>query len=35
MHKWEDNIKFNLMEIWWEDVNWIYLAQDGAGGLLL
>jgi hypothetical protein len=27
-HAWEDNIKIDLKEIWWEDVDWIHLAQD-------
>jgi hypothetical protein len=26
--KWEDNIRMDLREIWWEGVNWIHLAQD-------
>jgi hypothetical protein len=26
--KWEDNIRMDLMEIEWEDVDWIHLAQD-------
>jgi hypothetical protein len=26
--RWEDNIKMNIMEIWWDGVNWIHLAQD-------
>jgi len=25
---WEDNIKMDLWEIWWECVDWIHLAQD-------
>jgi len=25
----EDNIRMDLSERWWEDVEWIYLAQDG------
>jgi hypothetical protein len=24
----EDNIRMNLKEIWWEDVNWIHVADD-------
>jgi hypothetical protein len=27
-HRWEVGIKMNLREICWEDVGWIYLAQD-------
>jgi hypothetical protein len=27
-HRWEDNIKLNLMEIWIDRVDWIQLAQD-------
>jgi hypothetical protein len=26
--RWEDNIKMDLREIGFEDVNWIHLAQD-------
>jgi hypothetical protein len=26
--RWEDNIKRNLKEIWFECVNWNYLARD-------
>jgi hypothetical protein len=26
--RWEDNIKMDLKEIDWKDVNWIHLAQD-------
>jgi len=25
---WEDNIRMNLTEIGWEDVDWIHLSQD-------
>jgi hypothetical protein len=25
---WEDNIRMDLKEIWWEGVDWIHLAQD-------
>jgi hypothetical protein len=28
MRKWEDNIRIDLMEIGWEGMNWIHLAQD-------
>jgi ribosome biogenesis protein Nip4 len=27
-HRWEDNIKMDLREIGFEDVDWIHLAQD-------
>jgi hypothetical protein len=27
-YRWEDNIRMNLEEIGWEDVDWIQLAQD-------
>jgi hypothetical protein len=27
-HKWEDNIKLNLREIWIDGANWIQLVQD-------
>jgi len=27
-HRWEDIIKTDLEEIWWEDVDWTHLAQD-------
>jgi len=27
-HRWEDNIRMNLMEIGWEGVDWMHLAQD-------
>jgi len=26
--RWEDNIRKHLREIWWEDMDWIHLAQD-------
>jgi hypothetical protein len=26
--RWEDNIRMDLREIRWEDVDWIHLAQD-------
>jgi hypothetical protein len=26
--RWEDNIKMDLREIWIDEVNWIWLAQD-------
>jgi hypothetical protein len=27
-HGWEDNIKIDLTEMWWEGVDWIHMAQD-------
>jgi len=27
-HRWEDNIKMDLKEIGWVNVDWIYLVQD-------
>jgi hypothetical protein len=34
-HRWEDNIKMNLGEMWWGGNDWIHLAQDrDSGGLL-
>jgi hypothetical protein len=30
--RWDDNIRMHLREIWWESVDWIYLAQDRASG---
>jgi hypothetical protein len=27
-HRWEDNIKTDLREVGWGDMNWIELAQD-------
>jgi hypothetical protein len=27
-HRWLDNIRMNLMEIGWEGVDWMHLAQD-------
>jgi hypothetical protein len=29
-YRWEDNIKTDLKEMEWEDVNWIRLTQDMA-----
>ena len=26
--RWEDNIKMDLQEVGWRDMDWIYLAQD-------
>jgi hypothetical protein len=28
MCRWEDNIRMNLREIGWEDVDWMHLTQD-------
>jgi hypothetical protein len=28
IRRWEDNIKMDLREIWFWDVDWIHLAQD-------
>jgi hypothetical protein len=27
-HRWVDNIRMDLEEVGWGDVNWIYLTQD-------
>jgi hypothetical protein len=27
-HRWEDNIRMDLMEIGWEGVDWMQLVQD-------
>jgi hypothetical protein len=27
-HRWEDNIKIDLREIGWGEMDWIHLAQD-------
>jgi hypothetical protein len=27
-HRWEDNIRMDLREIWWEGLDWIHLAED-------
>jgi hypothetical protein len=27
-HRWEDNIRMDVREIGWEDVDWIHLALD-------
>lgn len=27
-HRWQDNVKMDLKEIGWEDVDWFQLAQD-------
>jgi len=28
MRRWEDNIRMDHREIWWEDVDWMHLDQD-------
>jgi hypothetical protein len=33
--RWVDNIKMNLGEVVWGDVDWIGLAKEGTGGELL
>jgi hypothetical protein len=35
MHRWEDNIKMDLREIGFGDVDWINLAKEGTGGELM
>jgi hypothetical protein len=32
-HRWEDNIKMDLIEIGWKSVDWIQLAQKRHKGL--
>jgi len=27
-HRWDDNIRIDLREKWWEGVDWTHLAQD-------
>jgi len=27
-HRWEDNIRMDLTEIWWDGVEWMHMAQD-------
>jgi hypothetical protein len=27
-HRWKDNIRMDLREMRWEDVDWMHLAQD-------
>jgi hypothetical protein len=27
-HKWKDNIRTDLREVGWEDVDWLHLTQD-------
>jgi hypothetical protein len=34
-YKWENNIKMNLQEMRWGSMDWVYVAQDRAGGGLL
>jgi hypothetical protein len=26
--RWEDNVRMDLREVWWEDVDWMYVVQD-------
>jgi hypothetical protein len=26
--RWEDNIRMNLREVWWEGVDWMHLVED-------
>jgi len=33
--RWEDNIRMDRWEKWWEEVDWMHLAQDRARGGLL
>jgi hypothetical protein len=33
--RWEDNIRMDLVEVGWGDVDWIGLARIGTGGDLL
>ena len=33
--RWECNMKMNLKEVIWDDVNWIHLSQDRARCTLL
>jgi len=30
MHRWEDNIKMYLQEVWWVGMDWIELAENRA-----
>jgi len=32
--KWENNIKIDLQELEWEDMNWIYLAEDRENAVM-
>jgi hypothetical protein len=32
MHRWGGNIRMDLMEIGWEYVDWIHVAQEGSCG---
>jgi hypothetical protein len=34
-HRWEDNIKMDLIEVGWEDVDWSYLFLDSDQCLVL
>jgi hypothetical protein len=33
--RWQDNIRTDLREIWWEGVDWIHLAQDRSQWLIM
>jgi hypothetical protein len=33
-HRWEDNIKMDFIEIGFENIDWIYLAQSRVHGVL-
>jgi hypothetical protein len=33
-HKWENNIKTDLQELEWEDMTWIYLAEDRENAVM-
>jgi hypothetical protein len=34
-HRWLDNIRMDLVEVGWGDVDWIGLAQDRNSGVLV
>jgi hypothetical protein len=34
-HRWKDNVKKDLREIWWEGVDWMHAAQDRPSDLPL
>jgi hypothetical protein len=33
--RWENNIRINLREIWWEGLDWINLTQDMEGQVIV
>jgi hypothetical protein len=35
MHRWEDNIRMDIQEMRWRDMDWIYLIRRGTSGSLL